>query len=106
MRNQKPLMQTADATVQAACKQMRDRRVGAVLVTNAKGQLAGIFTGRDALHCLAKGKNPTETHLRHVMTRNPTQRLLATLPSRSYAYQFVALGLFIAREPAPSDNSQ
>ncbi len=71
VRNQKPLMLPPDATVQAACTRMHDRRVGAVLVTDAKGQLVGIFTGRDAVHCLAKRKNPAETQLRHVMTRNP-----------------------------------
>jgi len=36
---------------------MRDRRVGAVLVTEADRRLLGIFTGRDAVHrVLAEGK--------------------------------------------------
>ena len=36
---------------------MRDRRVGAVLVIENDGRLAGIFTGRDAVHrILAEGQ--------------------------------------------------
>jgi len=71
VRNQKPLMLPPDTTVQAACKHMHERRVGAVLVTDAKGHLVGIFTGRDAVRCLAEAKQPAETQLRHVMTRKP-----------------------------------
>jgi CBS domain-containing protein len=71
VRDQKPLMLPPDTTVQVACKHMHDRRVGAVLVVNAKGQLMGIFTGRDAVRCLAKGTSPLETQLRHVMTPKP-----------------------------------
>ena len=71
VRNQIPLTLPPDTTVQMACKRMHDRRVGAVLVTDAKGQLVGIFTGRDAVRCLAKGKNPSEAQLKQVMTRKP-----------------------------------
>jgi CBS domain-containing protein len=71
VRNQKPLTLPPETTVQAACKHMHDRRVGAVLVTDAQGQLVGIFTGRDAVRCLAEVKQPAETELRHVMTHKP-----------------------------------
>jgi CBS domain-containing protein len=51
---------------------MRDRRVGAVLVTEADERLLGIFTGRDAVHrVLAEGKSATRTKLAAVMTRDP-----------------------------------
>jgi CBS domain-containing protein len=86
VRNQRPLTLAPDTTVQAACKQMHDRRVGAVLVTDAKGQLVGIFTGRDAVRCLARGKSPAETHLRHVMTRKPH-----TMPPRCTAIEALRL---------------
>lgn len=86
VRNQKPLMLSSDSTVQAACKLMHDRRVGAVLVTDAKCQLVGIFTGRDAVRCLAKGKNLAEAQLKHVMTRNPH-----TMPPRSTAIEALRL---------------
>ena len=38
-------------------------KIGAVLVTNPKGEPVGIFTGRDAVRLLAEGKNPSSTHL-------------------------------------------
>lgn len=71
VRNQVPLTLPPETTVQAACKHMHERRVGAVLVTDAKRRLLGIFTGRDAVRFLARGKSPSEVHLKQVMTRNP-----------------------------------
>ena len=51
---------------------MRERRVGAVLVTEADQRLLGIFTGRDAVHrVLAEGKSAARTKLAEVMTRDP-----------------------------------
>jgi len=50
---------------------MRDRRIGAVLITEGD-RLLGIFTGRDAVHrVLAEGKSAAETKLTEVMTPNP-----------------------------------
>ena len=55
---------------------MRDRRVGAVLVTEDDQRLVGIFTGRDAVHrVLAEGKSAARTQVSEVMTRYP-----ATMP--------------------------
>jgi CBS domain-containing protein len=72
VRNQDPLMLPSHATVAEACCRMRDRRVGAVLVTEGDGRLAGIFTGRDAVHrVLAEGRSPFHTTLADVMTRDP-----------------------------------
>jgi CBS domain-containing protein len=72
IRDQKPLILAAGASVVAAARQMRDRRVGAVLVADDKGRLAGIFTGRDAVsRVLAEGKDPAKTTLREVMTPDP-----------------------------------
>ena len=72
VRNQDPLTLPPTATVGEACQCMRDRRVGAVLVTEADGQLVGIFTGRDAVHrVLAEGKGADNTKLDEVMTRDP-----------------------------------
>jgi CBS-domain-containing membrane protein len=48
------------------------RRFGAVLVTVGDHHLLGIFTGRDAVHCvLAEGKSAARTKLAEVMTRDP-----------------------------------
>jgi CBS domain-containing protein len=60
------------ATVHLACCMMRDRRVGAVLVTGAEGRLVGLFTGRDAVcRVLAEGVDPETTRLCAVMTLEP-----------------------------------
>ena len=66
-----PVTLPQSATVQEACVLMRDNRIGAILVTGERGELVGIFTGRDAVHLLADGKAPAHTHLHMVMTRNP-----------------------------------
>ena len=51
---------------------MRERRVGAVLVTDGNHRLLGIFTGRDAVgRILADGKDPEKTRIGDVMTRDP-----------------------------------
>jgi CBS domain-containing protein len=73
VRDQDPLTLPPQATVKEACRHMRDRRVGAVLVTEADRRLIGIFTGRDAIHrVLAEGKSAARTKLSEVMTQNPT----------------------------------
>jgi CBS domain-containing protein len=72
VRNQHPVTLQPDATVREACQRMRERRVGAVLVTETDQRLLGIFTGRDAVHrVLAEGKSATRTKLAEVMTRDP-----------------------------------
>ncbi len=73
VRHQEPLTLPPDATVKEACRRMRDRRVGAVLVTGDDRRLVGIFTGRDAVHrVLAEGRSAARTELSAVMTRDPT----------------------------------
>jgi CBS domain-containing protein len=86
IRNQVPLTMPPSTTVQEACRQMDARKVGAVLVTNDKGHLQGIFTGRDAVKLLARGKDSHTTHLREVMTRNP-----ATMKPKSTAIEVLRL---------------
>ena len=57
VRNRDPATLPPSATVRDACRCMRDRRIGAVLVTEGDHRLLGIFTGRDAVHrVLAEGK--------------------------------------------------
>ena len=64
VRNRDPATLPASATVRDACRCMRDRRIGAVLVTEGDHRLLGIFTGRDAVHrVLAEGKSPARTSL-------------------------------------------
>ena len=72
IENQNPVMLRPNATVKHACGRMRDRRVGAVLVTDDAARLLGIFTARDAVwRVLAEARDPAVTTLDEVMTRNP-----------------------------------
>ena len=72
VRNQNPLTLPTSATVKQACKSMKDRRVGAVLVTDDEQHLLGIFTGRDAVcRVLAEGKESSKVKLSEVMTSAP-----------------------------------
>jgi len=71
VRNQNPLTMPARTTVKEACAAMRTRHVGAVLVTEASDRLAGIFTGRDAVRCIAHHLDPVGTKLDEIMTPGP-----------------------------------
>jgi CBS domain-containing protein len=72
VRDRNPPMLPLDASVMDAARHMRDRGIGAVLVTEGDAKLVGIFTGRDALtRVLAAGKSPADTTLREVMTADP-----------------------------------
>ena len=87
VRNQDPVMLPPNATVKEACRVMRDRRVGAVLITDGDRRLVGIFTGRDAVHrVLAEGKSAVRTTLGDVMTANPK-----TMPSDKLAIEALRL---------------
>ena len=72
IKNQIILTLDPSATVRTAAREMKKRRVGAVMVMEA-GKLAGIFTERDGLfRVLAEDLNPDTTPLSAVMTPNPT----------------------------------
>jgi CBS domain-containing protein len=72
VRYQHPLTLARSATVRHACERMRQRKVGAVLVTDQDGRLLGIFTARDAIgRVLADGRDPEKTAISEVMTANP-----------------------------------
>jgi CBS domain-containing protein len=86
IRNQKPLTLNPATTVQEACRRMYGRKVGAVLVIGEDGELVGIFTGRDAVRSMARGRDPTQTPLKQVMTRRP-----ATIRPRATAIDALRL---------------
>ena len=87
VRNQDPVMLPPYASVIEACRQMRERRVGAVLVTDQERRLIGIFTGRVAVHrVLAEGKDAANTSLAEVMTPDPK-----TLPPGKLAIEALRL---------------
>jgi CBS domain-containing protein len=71
IEDQKPVTATADMSVAAASRLMKQQRIGAILVLDGN-RLAGIFTERDALfRVVAEGRDPAATRLAEVMTPNP-----------------------------------
>ena len=87
VRSQDPVTLPPSASVKDACRCMRDRRIGAVLVTEGDHRLLGIFTGRDAVHrVLAQGKSAARTKLAEVMTSDP-----ATIPPGRTAIEALRL---------------
>ena len=59
----------ADTTVRAAAITMAKHKIGAILVVDDQGRLAGLFTERDVLNrVVAQGLDPDSTRLSAVMT--------------------------------------
>jgi CBS domain-containing protein len=72
VRRQDPTVLPDTASVRDACCLMRDRAIGAILVTDSDGRLAGLFTGRDAVgRVVAEARDAAATPLRDVMTPGP-----------------------------------
>lgn len=72
VRRRRPITLPETATVQLACCMMRDRQIGAIMVTGREGRLVGLFTGRDAVcRVAAEGLDPETTRLCAVMTLEP-----------------------------------
>ncbi len=86
IQGQKLLAFSPDATVQEACRAMHERHVGAVVVTDENRRPLGIFTGRDAVRCLADCAAPASTTLRDMMTHKPH-----TLPPTAKAIEALRL---------------
>jgi CBS domain-containing protein len=69
--NRAPITLKENVSVGHACACMARAKLGAVLVTDQKGRLTGIFTARDAARrVLAEGKSG-KTKLGEAMTRAP-----------------------------------
>jgi CBS domain-containing protein len=71
VKDQKPLVLGLSETVQQACRLMWERRAGSVLIVDSDQRLSGIFTGRDAVRFLAKGRHAATTRVADAMTPNP-----------------------------------
>jgi CBS domain-containing protein len=71
VRKQKPVCLGPNVALADACHQMHRSRIGAILITDADGKLIGIFTGRDAVRCIAEGVDMAATCLEAAMTRAP-----------------------------------
>lgn len=87
IHDQRPVTLTPGRPVKEACKLMHERRIGAILVVDDEGHLIGIFTARDAVsRVVAQERDPAETTLEQVMTRNPT-----TMPPGTSAIEALRL---------------
>lgn len=63
---------SSSMSVREASIAMASRRIGAVVVVDAAGRLAGIFTERDVMTKVVAGRrDPDATTLAEVMTPNP-----------------------------------
>ncbi|WP_374339579.1 cyclic nucleotide-binding/CBS domain-containing protein [Methyloversatilis sp.] len=71
IQNRQPVLLRGEDTVSTACRLMRERPTGAVLVVDADERLRGIFTGRDAVRLLAEGRQAADTLLIEAMTPDP-----------------------------------
>ena len=71
----RPHVDTArpDETVLAIADRMRQRNVGTMVVIDKEHRPVGIVTDRDlVVRCIADRRDPAETTLDEVMTKNPT----------------------------------
>jgi len=72
IHRQQLLVAPGKTTVSEAAALMQKAQVGAVMVVDERGRLAGIFTERDAVfRVLAPARDPTTTRLAQVMTKKP-----------------------------------
>jgi CBS domain-containing protein len=77
------LLVSAKMTVSEAAQMMQKRNLGAALVVDDQGHLAGIFTERDALfRVLAPARDPAKTRIAQVMTKKPR----AVAPDKPVGY--------------------
>jgi CBS domain-containing protein len=59
-----------EAKVAAAAREMRDHRVGCLMVVNAQGRIIGVLGERDIVaRVVAKGLDPAAVRVRDAMTR-------------------------------------
>ncbi|RPH84445.1 MAG: CBS domain-containing protein [Candidatus Rokuibacteriota bacterium] len=85
-----PVCLREGATVQEAIERMLAHRQAGVLVVDADGRLAGIFTERDVLTRVAgQGRDPRHVALGEVMTRDPE----ALRPGDRVAYAVHAMSV-------------
>jgi CBS domain-containing protein len=77
-----PVTCPGTTTVRAALEIMQREGIGSMLVTDAKGALAGIFTLKDLLSRVALGSASLEGPIAAVMTPDPV-----SMPPNAFAYE-------------------
>ena len=107
-----------DASVYEAARAMTQAHCGSILVVDAAGAMAGIFTERDLLNkVVAQALDPKATRVSEVMTRNPLSVPPETLVSdavllmRKHGFRHLPLvsaqtkllGVFSMRDASPRE---
>lgn len=67
-RSKKPVTCQLDRTVQDAAKNMRDQRVGSIVIVDEKNLPVGIITDRDLRNKIVTGELPLETNVSEIMS--------------------------------------
>lgn len=86
MERKKLLIASPGTTVVAAAKLMTKRKVGAVMVVEDH-KLVGIFTERDLVRVVARGRDVQTTQLAEVMTTVPQ----SVDPDKSFGYALLLM---------------
>lgn len=84
-----PIAVSGDATVGDVLQLMRAQKGSCVLICDAGGKLAGIFTERDALRWMTEGGS-SSTNIREFMSTNPAH--LAAKTSVGHAIEMMSEG--------------
>lgn len=71
VEGQKPALAAEEEPVQRACRLMRRRKIGCVLVVDKERRISGIFTGRDAVRLLATVDDAAATRVADATTKSP-----------------------------------
>jgi CBS domain-containing protein len=86
MERKKLLIASPETTIAAAAKLMAKRKVGAVMVVEDH-KLVGIFTERDLVRVVARGRDVETTRLAQVMTTLPQ----SVDPDKSFGYALLLM---------------
>ncbi|MDP3418397.1 cyclic nucleotide-binding/CBS domain-containing protein [Falsiroseomonas sp.] len=87
-----PVTLSPGDSVAEACHAMQRHGTTAVLIVGVGERLLGIFTGRDAVRCLAEGCDPQQTRVEWEMTRSPVT-IPPDLPMQEALRVFEAAGV-------------
>lgn len=83
----------AEETIQIAAQRLNKRKVGTLIILDPTKNPVGILTDRDlVIRAVAQGKDPRETHVGDIMTRNP--RTISEAAPIEHAFSLMRSGSF------------
>ena len=94
----------AEESIQTAAQRMDKRKVGTLIILDPTDKPVGILTDRDlAIRAVAQGKDPRETDVGEVMTRNP--RTISEAAPIEHALSLMRSGSFRRLPVTASDGT-